>query len=41
MSMIEDQFMAEEAHMAEAKAKPAEQRVELGRLWRVAKEEVK
>ena len=41
MSNIEDQFAAEEAHMAAVEAKLAEQRAELGRLWKAAKEEVK
>ena len=41
MSTIEDQFAAEEACMATAEAELAEWRAELGRLWKVAEEEVK
>ena len=41
MSTIDDQFMAEEAHMAAMEAKLAKQRVESARLWKAAEEEVK
>ena len=41
MLTLEDQFMVEEAWMAEAEAKHAKQKAGLVRLWKEAQEEVK